>query len=215
MGNIFSVDGALYKTLSLLADIFYVSLLWFVFSLPIVTIGAATTAAYTVCTKRVTRSDAAIFRDFWQSFRQKWWLATRLFLAAAALAGLAYANLLSINQFDGNLRMFLFAAQIVLIVELAFVSVYLFALLSRLEMGFVQLFKTAFVMANRHMLTTLGVAAIGLSLLFLTAQYLVLTILLPGIFLLSTAYLLMRVFRKYWPELMPAEIPAESSEERP
>jgi len=210
MGNFFSTDGLFYKYGTILADIMLVSLLWFVFSLPIVTIGASTTAAYYVCTKRVTNGDSSVLSDFWHSFRRNWWLAVRVFVTVLALGLLAYMNFLSMNLFSGTLRLFLFSAQIVLVLELLLISLYLFPLLARFDMKFTQLFKAAFLMANRHLLTTLGLVAISLGFLFLAAQYFMLAFLVPGCFCFLTSYLFVRVFRRYKPEIMvstPEDLP--------
>ena len=46
MGEIFGLDGGIMKFLSKVSDICIISILWLICCLPIVTIGASTTAAY-------------------------------------------------------------------------------------------------------------------------------------------------------------------------
>ena len=56
----FSVDGALYKFLSRLWDMVKLNFMWLLFSLPVVTVGAATVAAYSVTLKMVDEQPAAL-----------------------------------------------------------------------------------------------------------------------------------------------------------
>ena len=46
MGNFFSTDGPLFEGMAYIINIIYVSVLWILFSIPIITIGASSTALY-------------------------------------------------------------------------------------------------------------------------------------------------------------------------
>ena len=65
----FSPDGNLYKTMSTLFDILVIGIMWFLACLPLVTIGAATTAAYYTMSKTVRFKTGYLFRGFWHSFK--------------------------------------------------------------------------------------------------------------------------------------------------
>ena len=56
----FSVDGALYKFLTRLWDMIKLNLMWLLFSLPVVTVGAATVAAYSVTLKMVDEQEGYV-----------------------------------------------------------------------------------------------------------------------------------------------------------
>ena len=51
MGRLFAMDGKVFGFLSRTADLVLLNLLWILFSLPVVTLGASTTAIYTVVLK--------------------------------------------------------------------------------------------------------------------------------------------------------------------
>jgi len=203
MGNFFSVDGPFYKYGSILADIMLVSLLWFLCSIPIFTIGASTTAAFDVLTRQAAGENGAILRGFWRSFKRNFGMSIRILAVVAGIALLVYANLNSMQLFEGNLKLFLATAQVVLAIELLFVGFYLFPIAARFDMKFTQIFKTSFYMANRHMLTTLAVGATLLGLVLLTAQFFLFVFLVPGIFCYVTSFLFVNVFKKYKPEIVP------------
>ena len=58
----------------------YLNLLWFICSLPIVTIGASTTALYYASLKLVREEDSSLTRQFFRSFRENFKQATVLWL---------------------------------------------------------------------------------------------------------------------------------------
>ena len=48
MGRFFNYDSPLFSSINKIVDCVFLSLLWFVFSIPIVTMGASTSALYYV-----------------------------------------------------------------------------------------------------------------------------------------------------------------------
>ncbi len=65
----FSVDGGLYKFMQTLWSLFKINMLWIVFSIPIVTMGAATIAAYDVTLKMVDDEEGYVAHQFVRSFK--------------------------------------------------------------------------------------------------------------------------------------------------
>lgn len=51
MAGFFSTDSKLYRFMSRLTDLVKLNLMWLIFSLPIITLGISTIAAYTVTLK--------------------------------------------------------------------------------------------------------------------------------------------------------------------
>jgi len=203
MGNLFSIDGAFYKYGSMLADIMIISLLWIVFSIPIITAGASTTAAYYVFTKRVSNNDGYLFRDFLSSYKRNLWMSVRVWGLILAVGALLLVNILNMDFVEGNIKMILLPAQYVLMVELVFINFYAYPLLARFEMKFFQLIKTSFYMANRHMLTTLVTAVVFAGLVVLVGQYFIIILLFPGIFCFLTSFFFVKIFKKYNPDIAP------------
>lgn len=70
--NFFSVDGPLYKFMSTLWDVIKLNFLWLLFSLPIVTIGASTVAAFSVTNKMSEDKEGYVGRQFVQAFKENW-----------------------------------------------------------------------------------------------------------------------------------------------
>ena len=76
----FSYESKFSQLLLKLCYACYLNLLWFVCSLPIVTIGASTTALYYCCLKIVRDEDNHVGAMFFRSFRENFKQATVLWL---------------------------------------------------------------------------------------------------------------------------------------
>ena len=63
----------------------YLNLLWFVCSLPVVTIGAATTALYYTSLKVIRGEESSLTQQFFHSFRENFKQATVLWLIMAGI----------------------------------------------------------------------------------------------------------------------------------
>ena len=204
MRGFFRLDGPLYKYGNLIADILILGLLWIVFCLPIVTIGASTTAVYYVMTKRVSDKESYLLRDFWASFKSNFvtsTLANLTILAALAAVVLALRGFTVIHV---SVYFFVF-------IETVFITIFIYPILSRFDMKYVQLFRVAFTMANRHILTSL-MCVVLVVLLFIISWITagLFLIFSPGVYFYLTSRLFMRRFKKYRPELDAEEIDEEN-----
>ena len=96
---------------------------------------------------------------------------------------------------------FMLVFQVVLSAELAGISVYIFPLIARFDMKIGQYFKNAFFFANRHISTTVTclVFLAGAAMLFMRLPILI--IIITGAYSYFSSKLLMRVFRKYLPDM--------------
>lgn len=69
MSKLFSLDSGLYKFMSRLFDMLKLNAMWLLCSLPIVTIGAATTAAYSITLRMVDEEEGYIAGPFLKEFK--------------------------------------------------------------------------------------------------------------------------------------------------
>jgi len=204
------MDGAFYKYGGMLADIMLVSLFWFVFSLPIVTVGASTTAAYYVLTKRAANNDGYLFRDFWTSYKANLWMSIRIFFTFLIASYILYLNIANIHLVQNDtLRTIIYPAQFVIALELLFMHFYIYPVLSRFEMKFFQLFRAAFIMANRHLLTTITTTLFFAGMAYLSYICPPVVLVFPGLFIFVTSFFFLKIFKKYRPDLVPEELSDE------
>ena len=213
MGSIFNMEGPFFRFGNAIADIMILSFIWILFSIPLFTIGASTTALFYVTTRRISDKEGYLFKDFYSSFKSNFKMATKLWLLFAGLFGLLAANvymLWNFDFFDPWMATILLPIQILILIELSITSIYLFPITARFEMSFRQTIKSAFFMANRHLLTTLSCVVTALAILLAAEMF------FPPLFMVSmglyayvTSYMFIVIFRKYRPELDSEQIATE------
>ena len=64
----FGLDSKFYKFGTLIGDLIILTLLWTICCLPIVTIGASTTALYYVTTRQLSDREGYVSKGFFQEF---------------------------------------------------------------------------------------------------------------------------------------------------
>ena len=220
MRDFFSLEGPFNRYGSYVADVVILSLMWIVFSLPIVTAGAATSALFYVTTRRIAGREGYITSDFWTGFKSSFKRATILWMIIFVFVVLAGFNLLNLDIVGGMVNIIL-PAQVILLAQIALISVFLFPATARFDMGLVQTIKSSFYMANRHLLTSITcvilMAALIAASIFVHGLIL---FLIPGVYAMLSSYLIMRIFKRYRPEmdkdpvLEIQEIEAQKAEER-
>ena len=87
MHGLFNYDGFVVQTMNRIADCICLSLLWLVSSLPVITVGAATTALYYSMNKCVRRSEGGVWKTYWHAFAANFKQATGLWLILFAVYG--------------------------------------------------------------------------------------------------------------------------------
>ena len=147
------------RALSKLFDIGWLSLIYVVFCVPLVTIGAATTSLYYVSAKVLRKDRGYVWSEFWHSFKLNFKPATLIWLIFAAIYGLLYFNLTTFNTSNAA-GGYLVGAYIALAFIVTCVASYAFCLLSRFNMKVRGILRYALYMSFRHFLHTLCFLAI-------------------------------------------------------
>lgn len=151
----FSVDGKFYRFMQRLTDLLKINFLWLICSLPVVTFGAATIAAYSVTLKMADETEGYVARQFLKAFRanlKNGVLMGILFLFCGYVVWLDFSLF---NQFPDNPMIFLIAGIIAaFIFVLAFL--YAFPLQARYENTLVHTLKNSIDISIRYFLRTLS-----------------------------------------------------------
>lgn len=159
MKTLFALDGPVMRFLSLLTDLIFLNILWFVCSLPLVTVGASTTACYYVG-MRMTRGDYSVAKDFFRSFRQNFKQATILWMILVLLGAFLYFDFcfMEAGTFPGQsvVKVILLALSALTI----FVALYAFPLLAQFENKLKATVKNAMMLALKHFFRSITMAAL-------------------------------------------------------
>lgn len=68
--NLFQYDSPVLMLIGKAADFIVLNILWMICCIPVVTIGAATTAKYTIAMRIVRNEDSGVIKPFFQSFKE-------------------------------------------------------------------------------------------------------------------------------------------------
>ncbi len=85
MRRLFDIDSKFMRGLIHIADCICLSVLWLVFSIPIVTMGASSAALYAAVYKYIRRDEGYLWRTFWDAFKENLKRSTLAWLPALAL----------------------------------------------------------------------------------------------------------------------------------
>ena len=88
--GLFNHDNSFFKFVSRVTDAFILNLLWLLCSLPLVTAGAATCAAFSVSLKMVDDEEGYIAKSFFKAFRENFKQGTILWCVSLPLMYLLY-----------------------------------------------------------------------------------------------------------------------------
>ena len=199
MFSLFKYDSPLVQTCNKIVDCICLSILWLVTSLPIVTIGASTTALYYAINTGIRYDRGGIWSSYWRSFRANFKQATILWLLLLVVYGLlggscysAYALCIS-----GLLikEMFYFLL-IVLVLVMAWANM-LFPYLAKFQNSTKMILKNCF-----------GIGLLNFPIALLQPVFFVLVVVgismfpiailcAPGVYMVLSCYTLEPVFRKY------------------
>ena len=200
----FNYDNPVWRFIGKFWDVILLSILWTICSIPIVTIGASTTAMYYVSLKLVRDEDGYTIRSFFKSFRENFKQATIIWLIFLAVGIILGVDLyFFIWMFTGAEKVKMVMTSV--FVALTFVYLAMFTYVFPLQARFYNPVKrtifNAFFMSIRHLLQTIGMLVVDAGLIFLSVTYIP-QLLLFGIALFAfvNSYMLSAVFRKYMPE---------------
>lgn len=207
MERFFNSDNAVMRVMSKIFDIGWLSIVYVIFCIPVITIGAATTSLYYVAAKVLRHDRSYVWTEFWRSFKQNFAPATVLFAIFALIYGILYFNLnmVGITDAESEYGGYLAGAYIAIAFAVSCVMSYVFCVLSRFTMKIRQIFRFSLYVAFRHFLHTLlllvilFVAGFGIYASFV-AQMPVFLVFVPGTAAFLYTFPMEHLLRKYMPK---------------
>lgn len=200
MGNLFNMEGGLMSVLSKIFDICYLSILWTICCIPVVTAGAATTALYYSVVKVLRRERGYLTKEFFRSFKLNFINGTVVWVLTLLAAAILYLNMNYANAIGGNTGFILLCIYRTMFFVILCTSIYVYPNLSRFTIGKIKLVQTSFFMAMRHLPTTIVIAALIVVSGIIIWIIPIFLLILPAIVGLLASFLMERVLKKYMPK---------------
>lgn len=88
MGSIFNIDGPLMRTLTRIADLAVLNIIWLITCIPVITIGAADIAMYTVLIRMKEQREGNVLKQYLLAFKENFKPGLLIELILAVLAGI-------------------------------------------------------------------------------------------------------------------------------
>ena len=209
MDKLFNVDSPVFAFFARIMNMVILNLLWLVFCIPIFTIGASTTAMYSVQIQILQGMDDGIIRCFWKSFRQDFWKSTILSLLMVPLLGIVAFNVLYITGLVPGLPIVVKIGVGIVTVLLLSVIAYPFPLTAQFQNTIWGTLKNAFYFTFAFLpqsVWMLVVGALPMALLIILDIDVVRAMVLGTLVLVSlSANLKMRVLRRIFNKVASLE----------
>lgn len=197
--NLFSSNGLYARAMNWLWNILVISVLWLVCSLPLITLGAASTAAYYAMAKAVRHQTGKPIPEFFSALRTNFRQATILSLPVYGAAVILFAECVYLYS-DSSVPLAMLYLFYFLLAALLAAAGYLWPCLSRFSRGSLSLMKMSAVLVFRHLISTilllllLAAAIIGVYLMPWSI------LLLPGLCIYAQTFLLEPILLRYSPK---------------
>ena len=189
-------ESKLHAGLTAVIDIIWLGILWLLCSLPIVTLGAASTALYYSMVKCVRHERGHATREFFRAFRLNFRQATLLWLLCLGVLALGLADIYAFSRMGVEQGSMLHVLSRLSLLPVPILFPWIFAFLSRFENTVGGTLRFAFYLAGRHLRATL-------LLLAELAAALLIAWLMPGILPLLPGVLCLLMSLSIEPALRP------------
>lgn len=161
MEKFLNSDNSVMRALSKIFDMGVLTLIYLVFCIPIVTIGAATTSLYYVSAKVLRHNRSYVWREFWSSFKTNFLQSTIVWVLTAIVTVLLFFNMQIVGATaDSTKGGYMVGAYMAILFILLCISCYVYPIISRFGTKLSQILRLSLYCAFRHFLHTLVMVAI-------------------------------------------------------
>ena len=202
LNGIFNPENKFWSFMEKITDVFFLGILWFAASLPVFTMGAATTSMYQFTLKQADNEEGYVWRSFWKAFRKNFLPATGLWLIILAAGGFLALDLWACMNIGvpRPVRTVCLGVLLCLLLVFLLTALYVFPILSRFHLPIKKIIANSFIMAMGNLYVSVTVLVIYL--VFGALSYYI-TILFPvfmGLAAFVSSYLFRSVFARYQQE---------------
>ncbi len=173
MKNLFELDGPVWQFINKIVYSVYLNILWFICCIPIVTVGASTTALFYVSLKLSKDEEGNVTKEFFRSFRDNFRQGTVIWLIMLALGIILGLDgyILYHMRFENVFWTLCTAVFCVAATAYAIVLMYIFPLLARFDNTTLAMFKNALFMGIRFLFCTVLMAVIYFAMVLVVVRF--------------------------------------------
>lgn len=195
----FSLEGKLFKGLTKAGDFIILGVLFIVFCLPVITIGASVTASFYAGIKLVRDEESYVYKDFMKSFKQNFVQGLLLEIVHAVIGALLIVDLWAAMTwgFAQDSQVGIIFVFVIIGVIAIWVSnvLYSFAMLSRYDNKIFQTMKNALILGTHHLPQTIIMLIATVGLTYFTILYFTAFIVTVPLILYVNSFIFSSIFK--------------------
>lgn len=153
--KLFDVDGPIYRFMSSLTNVFFLSLCWFIGSIPIITIGVSTVALFDVTLRMVDDEEGYVVRQFWKAYKSNIKQGIGLSIITLLCSYIFYLDSQILKALPQG-SIILMIVTIVTLFIFVFSLIYAFPLTARYENTLPNIMRNSFRISMKYFLKTIG-----------------------------------------------------------
>ncbi len=153
-------DNVIVRALNKICDMVCLNVLWLICCIPIFTIGASTTALYTIMLKMVKNEEGYIFRGFFKAFKSNFRQSTLMWIILFLLGIVCWVDYRVAGMMPGTAGFVMRSLFLVLGFVLLAVTIYAFPLTARYENSIRATLQNALLLAVGRLPYTLLMVAV-------------------------------------------------------
>lgn len=197
MEKMFQYDNPVWNILGKIADMVFISLLWIFCSLPVITLGAATTAAYSSA-RILLEDEGELAKTFMTSFRINFRKSTVLWLMVLTSGIVFSADLYFFTQIGADWAKVMVIVTLIFSFILLVMAIYMFSMISKFEGSLKQLAGMAFVLSIRALPSTILMVLLFLAVVSVVLlKYWFVGLIAAGLIAFIHTWILEDVYRKH------------------
>lgn len=215
--NGFGLDGKLFKGLTKAGDFIILAVITVLFCVPVITIGAALTAAFYSGIKLVRDEESYVYKDFWKSFKMNFAQGFLLELIHVVIGFLLFVDLRASAQWgfvQGSQAGVIFVFVVVGVMAVwAAVMLYSFSMLSRYDNNIIVTLKNALIISVHHLPQTIIMLIATVGLTYFSFLYFTAFIVTIPLILYVDSYIFSSIFKQLEKESVPSVQEAGTEED--
>ena len=154
-------DNVIVRALNKICDMVCLNILWLICCIPVITIGASTTALYTIMLKMVKNEEGYIFRGFFRAFKENFRQSTIMWIILFLLSILCFIDYRVAGMVAGTAGLIMRAVFFLFGFFLLSVMIYVFPLTARYENTIHATFRNAVLLTVGRFPYTLLMVAVA------------------------------------------------------
>ena len=219
MKRAFNFEGPVFTLLSKFADLIWLNLLYIICCLPVITIGAATTAMYYVTLKMAKDEEGYISKAFFKSFKDNFKQATGIWLIYAVILFVLVSDIVITG--GGSLTVMFNSEGLsnVLLVIIGVVGIiiimtltYVFPILAQFDNSIKNTIRNSFLISIRHLPFTIAMVVISIVpwvIIYMSPAAMLLIFIAFSLVAYINSKFFVKIFKNYMPKEDTEDIDGE------